>query len=175
MSLTADGMLRDGSHTLAETLLQPGPMVSRERVLLTDPIRATLALPDGWLELSIRRPEVAWIYPVLARLQHLGSLQANWDSHGGRRISGDAIVTSLHVLGAVMEDQTPSPWIVPRSDGGLQLEWHEGARDLELLIRPDNRVALYFSDDSGAEEQSESAVGPSQTPMIRDFLSRVTG
>jgi len=38
----------------------------------------------------------------------------------------------------------PPPSIVPTSDGGLQLEWHQEEADLEMDVRPDLRVDIFL-------------------------------
>lgn len=145
---------------------------ARERMLLSDPVEASLDLSDRQLLLTIGRPEAGWLYPVLARIQELDRLREDWDSYGGRPISGAVLEQTLRVLAATMEDDTPTPWIVPTSDGGVQLEWHDEPRSFEVSIASNLAVSAYFTDGAADEEVVEEDLPPSRASVLRDLLAR---
>ena len=67
-----------------------------------------------------------------AAIAWLRTLRPGWDSHGSASISEAAIHTAEVML--------EPPAIVPRSNGGVQLEWRTEGLDLEVLIAPDGRL-----------------------------------
>jgi len=60
-------------------------------------------------------------------------LQPNWDNDNAPAISPEAIKTALSLL-------LVTPFVVPRSNGGIQLEWHQDGLDCEVVIKPDGTV-----------------------------------
>ena len=67
-----------------------------------------------------------------AAIAWLRTLRPGWNSHGSASISEAAIHTAEVML--------EPPAIVPRSNGGIQLEWHTDGLDLEVAIAPDGRL-----------------------------------
>lgn len=61
-------------------------------------------------------------------MRHLGP---NWDSYGAGPIDQRAIDRAILMLDSLAGDWTP----VPMSDGGVQLERHDGGFDIEITIR----------------------------------------
>ena len=74
---------------------------------------------------------------VHERLDALRKLEPDWDSYGGPRIDERAIVTAEAIL-------TTSPSITPTSHnpqgGGVQIEWHCGGINHEIVINPDGTL-----------------------------------
>ena len=58
----------------------------------------------------------------------LESLQPDWNSYGSVRISSEAL------------DTVAAFSVVPRSQGGVQLEIHKDGFDLEIWIEPDGKI-----------------------------------
>lgn len=99
--------------------------------------------------LSVRRPAAGlptWADPVKQRLNHLLSLPANWDSYGAKCVDIRRAVQAFRVLAEVMVEHSPRPQIVPTSDGGVQLEWHQNGIDLEVEIAPSSKVLVSYED-----------------------------
>lgn len=98
-----------------------------------------------------------------ARLDHLGTLAANWDSYGAEPISPDAIalaksllcrtIATLQRMGAA--NLYPFA-IAPLSDGGVQLEWRSGRGFAEIEISPSGMLsALVGGDGSSSPTHTE--------------------
>ena len=68
-----------------------------------------------------------------AAIAWLRTLRPGWNSLGGVPISEAAIHTAEVI-------SSHDPAIVPRSNGGVQLEWHTDGLDLEVVIAPDGRL-----------------------------------
>src|SRR5579875_1870430 len=91
-------------------------------------------------------PDRKWQVEVLNRLVKLVSLPADWDGYGAREIRRDAAMFALELLQHTMRSRTPVPQVVPSSDGGVQLEWHEKSIDLELHIAAPYDCEIWFHD-----------------------------
>ena len=76
-----------------------------------------------------------------------------------RHISAEAIKTATRLL-------LITPLVVPRNNGGIQLEWHETAFHCEILINPDGTVQSH---------KSFGSLDVSQSPAASDDSSAVAG
>lgn len=85
----------------------------------------------------------------------LAKLEANWDGYGGPPIKHGAIAQARwfyerHCL------RMPYPDVVPLSNGGVQLEWHNGNRSVEIEFSGDNEVSWLV--DLNVEDGSTSSI-----------------
>jgi hypothetical protein len=133
---------------------------------------------------SIRRPHIpspessepveeqSWAMPVIRRCLELLALPADWDHHGAAPISPDALSPVLHFLRRVMRPQTSAPSLVPLSDGGIQIEWHQAGVDVEVPVRLTGVEPLYIY-DLGLDREWE---GPAEAGFAEHHLAeRLTG
>jgi hypothetical protein len=91
------------------------------------------------------RPPRAWLGPVLDELQELLSLPEDWDSYGSARIDAHIARYVGRLLGVLARAETARPALVPTSAGGVQLEWHTRALELQLEIDPaDDSIRLFY-------------------------------
>ena len=96
--------------------------------------------------------EPSWLYPILKQIKSLDQLPPDWDSYGGAALTFEAALASLDFLTRYLPEPAVEPSIVPSSTGGLQLEWHRNAGDMEVTFSPDGSFTAFFSDaKSGAE------------------------
>jgi len=88
------------------------------------------------------------------RVGQLIALPKNWDSYGGNAISEDCVSRAIKILKHLVEvrDRTgislPVPFVAPLSSGGIQIEWEEGERYLELSLGPQDTDIEYFASDN---------------------------
>ena len=68
-------------------------------------------------------------------LDKLRELQDNWDDEGGLAPTEEAIQLAEQIL------NTPGQ-ALPLQDGGVQIEWHIGAADVEIVITPEGTQEL---------------------------------
>lgn len=138
-----------------------------QRRLLTDPIVATLSLPQSEVVVEISQPEPTWLYPALDRLQHLSRLGRNWDSYGGRALTDEAVFTALSVIGRLLSDESVPPAIVPTSDGGVQLEWHRDGDELEIRVTPNGEISAFrFNEAAGEGAEVDHVSLSNLTPLM---------
>jgi hypothetical protein len=81
---------------------------------------------------------------AISHIAALAAMGPDWDTYGGRPLQSGAILHATRLLAAVLSTDAPAPVIVPTSEGGLQLEWHEGDADLEMEISPDRCVNVFL-------------------------------
>jgi len=87
-----------------------------------------------------------WEDQVIDRLFDLLQFSEDWDSYGAKaplRTSADAVFA---VLTSIMGRTTPTPSIVPSSQGHFQAEWHQNGVDLEVEVVTPTKVLVWYSD-----------------------------
>lgn len=113
-----------------------------------------------------------WLMPTILKVASFGSLQPNWDSYGAR--SGDPFCATAAIsflLNAVTLNM-PLPSVVPTSRGGVQLEWHCNAVDLEIEFLSPSRLRVAFEDFRTGDSAEQVIVGGDLQPLQR-FLQRL--
>ena len=121
---------------------------------------ATSEVGDG----LVRPEEMAGLEATKAftlsaqRVGELRVLENDWDSYEAikpRKTTLDFALSFVRGLCSVFsshEIEPPVPFIAPTRDGGVQLEWHVGERELELEIPEKGRFKyLWVSDDEESE------------------------
>ena len=115
-----------------------------------------LILNFGEAKFTFKTNPPEWVTPLLWAVCELDALQHNWDSYGGLPISLKVAEKAISLLITLQTSSgDPIPSVVPTSNGGIQLEWHEGGVDLEIELSPDTPISL-FIDDRGCEEEIAS-------------------
>lgn len=94
-----------------------------------------------------------WVKQVGQQLQELHELGPNWTGYRASPVQDRLIETAFSdVLAAVMPDGGAVPQVVPRADGGLQIEWHHGGWDIEVTLDPLGEIWVDASSVDGDEE-----------------------
>jgi hypothetical protein len=89
---------------------------------------------------------VTW--PLLALIDRLLSLEANWDSYGALPVKRSAARRAFLFLVQAAEHDFIQPAIVPTNRGGLQFEWHFPDYDFEVRASPDGSAIEFFEETS---------------------------
>jgi hypothetical protein len=69
------------------------------------------------------------------KLDNLRALKDDWDNDGAVAPTEDALQLAEHIL------NTPGQ-AVPLTNGGVQIEWHIGGADVEIVITPEGTMLL---------------------------------
>jgi hypothetical protein len=95
-----------------------------------------------------------WAPEVEARLQHLATLDDDWNSHGAMRPQPESMLLAVRIIAALVghEAGRPLPQIVPTRHGGLQLEWHVPGAKVEITTDPGDAVWAYVTIDGANED-----------------------
>lgn len=109
-----------------------------------------------------QRKPASWFQPTIEATAKL-----RWGIErlpdGARGTQPQAVADLLRLLATVLDNESPSPSIVPTWRGGVQAEWHENGVILEIEVDPDGSVEYYFS---GHGEEYEG--------LIEDDVSQLT-
>src|SRR5262249_10976718 len=104
--------------------------------------------------LIVGRDPADWACHVQADIRALAALEPNWDGYGAPAIDPAVIAAVAAFVAKLPGNLPPRPRVVPMSNGTLQLEWHAGAKALELEFESPHSIRyLRWSPDEGIEEE----------------------
>jgi hypothetical protein len=81
-----------------------------------------------------------WLRAVQEQISDLAQLPADWDSYSSRPIQQPAINRAFEVAFCLSSVVLPRPLIVPVPGGGIQFEFDENGRQIEIECFPDGSV-----------------------------------
>jgi hypothetical protein len=116
-------------------------------------------------------PEItssSWFRPVLEQLTTAMTLPRNWDSYGGRPVMIASVEKAVLFLLSNMRTQSLPPTVVPMSDGGVQLVWHDNGVDIEVSFGESAGSEELYVRDATADHEFE---GPVVTAEARRYLN----
>lgn len=156
MSDSLYGTVGSSALTDTELRLAAAPLLRRGETLTDPPVKdIKVSLPGATWRVQLVGNDPVWFYEVLGSIKRLAKLPTDWDSYGANTIQSDAAARGLLLLYSIMEDDSPTPSVVPTSSGGVQFEWHCRGVDLEVEIDPNEKpVAWYHELASGEEWES---------------------
>ena len=97
-------------------------------------------------------PEWTWHVEPIKKILGALLLPGNWDSYGGRTPGREAAVVAINIIASIVREDPPRPRVVPLGTGGIQLEWRNGQRELEVECSPDGSIeALKIEGDAEGE------------------------
>lgn len=79
----------------------------------------------------------------LAQITSLSFLPAGWNSYSAKAITKQSRQAAADLLMRHLEPGLRAPNVVPRVQGGLQLEWDNGTDELEIYIEPDGTIRFW--------------------------------
>jgi hypothetical protein len=146
-----------------------------QRALLSEPQTRTLDVPlyKSSMKIELLGPEPDWLYNTLQGMQHLVGLPPNWDSYGSARIQDNAIVAAMQLLALILGPNGVNPMVVPTSEGGLQLEWHQDNLDVEIELTPVGGASAYVHDHIGDDVWEENHMTPNAIARVAATLTRL--
>jgi hypothetical protein len=118
-------------------------------------------------------PTPKWLNEFVEKINQILSLKDDWDSYGAPQISRESLLPIMQVLSAVMTDKTSAPAVVPTSDGGIQLEWHQNGLDFEIESAPNGELTVFVEDESEEFPVVEKAI-ESNNPQDISFLQQIS-
>jgi hypothetical protein len=105
--------------------------------------------------------------PMLQRLLERGfqisKLRPGWDSYGAMppqpETVGFALLFAARASIFLMRNGWPliEPLVVPTPEGGIQLEWSHGSRELEVEMSHSGAFSLLAVDEEGREHEEKCA------------------
>lgn len=113
-----------------------------------------------------------WLLSTILKVASLGVLQPNWDSYGARTADPACATAAIRFLLTAVTSNMPLPSVVPTSLGGVQLEWHCNAVDLEIEFLSGSRARVAF-EDLRSEESAELIVVGGDVQPLQHFFQRL--
>lgn len=101
----------------------------------------------------------------LFRLKRLGD---NWDGDDSPRPSTIALDSASELLVSLPFEDLPTPFVSPTSLGGVQLEWTQNGRELEIEILPDG--SMEFLTVVNGTPQNEGPTSREEVPSLARWL-----
>ncbi len=118
--------------------------------------------------LEARRPN--WWDAFETRLKSLRELTQNWNGYGAEPLVPAALDKAAELLATLADPSTPEPSVVPASKGGVQMEWHTLAGDLEIEVLPEGVLSiLYANAETGVELEPQHV----SRLDLKEFLRRL--
>lgn len=97
-------------------------------------------------------PEWTWQVEPIKKVLAALLLPENWDSYGGHTPRREAAATAIEIIASIVQEDPPRPRVVPLGTGGIQLEWKNGQRELEVECEPDGSIeAIKIEGDTEGE------------------------
>ena len=104
-------------------------------------------------------PEWTWQVEPIKKILGTLHLPENWDSYGGHTPTREAAETAIQLIASITLADPPRPRVVPLGTGGIQLEWKNGQRELEMECGSAGSVEVLK-----IEGDAEGELCPARTP-----------
>ena len=151
MSVIERGLLTESDLLQSSWLMMAAAGVSQT---LTPAADRTLGPERREITLAVSRTlrSQPWFHPTLSQLAKFLSLGEDWDGYGAKATHESAVKRAVAVLDAVCPEG-PAPWVVPTSDGGVQIEWASCGLEIEIEVLPTGPVQILLVEPSGEESE----------------------
>lgn len=126
--------------------------------------RAHSVIQVKWQRMAAMRWVDPWdrlLEAVASDLARLQDLRPGWDGRRARRITPEAIRSTLEILGRLLNISSESPQIFPLPVGGIQLEWLAGGDEIEIEI-DSSGASRVLAESATGETIAEGDLDPSQ-------------
>jgi hypothetical protein len=101
-------------------------------------------------------PEWTWQVEPIKKILGTLLLPDNWDSYGGRAPGVGSAAAAIDFIALIAHEDLPRPRVVPLGTGGIQLEWRNGQRELEVEFSPDESIEVLKIEGGSEGEQCSS-------------------
>ena len=116
-----------------------------------------------------------WFESVREQFESAISLPPGWDTYYGVPSSLSSVERALSFLVTHLQRNSVPPTVVPLSDGGIQLVWHQKALDVEATFPPAEDGEVYVRDlASGTETEVGLASRGNDLAVLREAFQRLT-
>jgi len=107
-----------------------------------------------------------WLRSAQRKLTALTRLRADWDGYGSPPVQAGAIARVADLLAVLAKLDLPNPELFPVPGGGLQLEFRQGNRELEIEIRPDSSIEYLLVENGTDMREGEVRSEPDYFPGV---------
>ncbi len=117
-----------------------------------------ITLPNTFTQVTPLTRATPWLRAAQLKISELAKLAENWDSYGSPRIQSAAIEQASRALDCLSSINLPPPQIFPVPGGGIQMEFEQNGRELEIEFMPDGAIGYLMVADNG--EMREGPISP---------------
>jgi len=114
-----------------------------------------------------------WFGQVFERLVALFALSPGWDSYGAVAPRPDAIEAAFDLLLQLSSPAMPEPQVVPLASGGVQLEWHQPAIELEIEVHSPFRFDVFYENRETGDTREEELMA--DLSPLRSWVDQLSG
>ncbi|SRR6266481_902014 len=111
-----------------------------------------------------------WEAEAYRRALALKDMPDDWDRPRSRKptiLAVNAALTYIQRVAGLELFAISSPFIAPMSNGGVQLEWSHGQRQLEIELLPDGAACFVTS---AAGDVTEGDLGDASSPDVKSLF-----
>jgi len=115
-----------------------------------------------------------WFDATLAEIERIINLPIDWDGYGSEPIAAETAVKALVLLTDLLGlTDAATPWVVPLSDGGIQLEWKRNGFVLELQVpSSDTEDPTAFAAEESSGESWEGRIAEIPRHLFASAIER---
>ena len=101
------------------------------------------------------------------------NLPAGWNSYGAKPIAPRNAIEAIRLLAGFIGPDTPPPAVVPRVQGGIQLEWHAESIDVEVYIDSPGSISFFAEQVQTGETFDGPLAG--HEAVLKAWLQHISG
>ncbi len=101
------------------------------------------------------------------------SLPPGWNSYSARPITPQNAIRAIGLIWNLLQPGIAAPIVVPRVRGGIQLEWHTEAGDIEIYIDSPDQIS-FFAEHAESGESTEAPLAGHEE-VLRAWVQRISG
>jgi hypothetical protein len=125
------------------------------------------------VEIQATGPVPRPLVKAVEALADLLKLPAGWNSYQSKPIAPQNVLHAIRLLAELIRPQTPAPAVVPRVQGGIQLEWHTGTIDIEVYVDSPEQVNFFAEHVESGESTEGSLIG--REDVLKAWVQRISG
>lgn len=114
-------------------------------------------------------PEWTWQVEPIKKILGTLLLSDNWDSYGGRTPRMEAAAAAIDFISLIGHEDPPRPRVIPLGTGGIQLDWRNGERELEVEFGRDGSIEVLKS-EGDTDGESISSFNPADITSLFAWL-----
>lgn len=118
--------------------------------------------------INVKKDYVAPKRDPVALLNSLRDLKDGWDGGEGSSIYNKAIDTALDIIKQIEANGIPGPYIFPKLDGGILLEWRSDLNYFTITITREGEIYTY--DISSKKRESLEKIAEWAGKVMKDHI-----
>jgi hypothetical protein len=128
---------------------------------------------EGPTEIRASGPWPKSFLNSVGAVAELLNLPAGWNSYTAKPITLKNAIEAIRLLAWLIGPDTPPPAVVPRVQGGIQLEWHTESTDIEVYIDSPGKVSFFAEQIESREPVEKPLTGNEH--ILKTFVQHISG